>query len=684
MSKPRSAFDITLSTEQRDCLAHWLTNEYNNALAARSALDVEVDYWHQLYEQARTRTQGNLPWPDAADLTSYIACEKADSIHARIMETIFTDPVWTVEGWGASSDRAPFVEEFHQFKVEEERFQSVADKLALIALIEPRGLLEVYESSERRTSRKTIHAKPKMTPEGGIVYDEKGSPQLEQDERGNFIEAKAEESAFTTTIDSHDVVRSGPQYRVLPYRDSLVCPGHARDKEEIWGYAKRIWPRLGDLRMKAKDGIYDADAVAQLTETGDREPDQALQRAGHDVAPQWKQTAEKELWEGLILVDVNSILSTYGVAPIKGLKEGARWYLVTLHLKQSVLLRWNHDDFERSRYVLLNLFPRTDRVTEGFSLIGHKLITTVEEHTAYRNMGADASAMAINRPLMKLQGALWDEEEDPLGPKSVIPVRSPNEITQLQIADVPNSIEMGIQRAERTAERLSGVNDIASGASNDATPTTLGEEQMRTAASETRIKLIVKRFQEAMEDVWQIRHAIWKRTLAESPDGIDAPESVLIGLEGRGVPIEDYMPNGKITAAMLDGSFRGKPYGSVETADLNRQKGNLLQMMQALALAKQTFPLLTPMFATPRAARAIARQILRVFRVPNPQAFLGSPSQDMQAQLQVNMMPLGSTIPAPPPMLGSPAGLGSAPGGPPMASGPMPPMAPPPGGMPVH
>lgn len=682
--KPRSAFDITLADEQRTCLAQWLTNEYNNALAAKSALDVEVDYWHQLYEQARTRTQDNLPWPDAADLTSYIPCEKVDSIHARIMRTVFVNPIWTVEGWGETADRAPFVEEFHQYKAEEERFQSVADKWAQEALIEPRSLLEVYESSERRTARKTIQARPKMTPEGGLMFGEDGQPQLEQDEQGNFIEAKPEEPAFTTTIDSQDTVRTGPQYRVIPYRDSLICPGHARDKDEIWGYAKRIWPRLGDLKLRAKAGIYDEAAVNELTEVGDREADPALQRSGQDVSPQWKQTAEKELWEGLVLVDVNSVLTTYNCQPIRGLREGARWYLVTLHLRSSVLLRWNHDDFERSRYIPLILFPRPGRATEGFSLVGHKLITTTEEHTAYRNMGADASAMAINRPLMKLQGALWDEEEDPLGPKSVIPVRSPNEITQLQVADVPNSIEIGIERAERTAERLAGVNDIASGASNDSAPTTLGEEQMRTAASEVRIELIVKRFQEAMEDVWQVRHAIWKRTLAESPKGIDAPQSVLIGLEGRGVPIEQYMPDGKITAAMLDGPFRGKPYGSVETSDLGRERNNLLGLMQALGIAVQTFPLLAPMFATPGAARAIARQILRVYRVPNPQAFLGSPSQDMQQQMLINQMPPGSTIPALPPMgMGAP-GMAGPPGAPPLPGNapPMPP--PPPGGMPVH
>ena len=687
MAKPAAnAWDVKLSPDQRKTLAGWLKDELDNALSARSSLESDVDYFHQLYEQARTRSQDNLPWPDAADLTSYIACEKVDSIHARIMKTVNVDPVWTVDGWGESADRAPFVEEFHRYKVEEERLQSVLDKWSLGALIEPMTLLEVYESSERRVARKQINVRPQMNDLGGIIYGEKGQPELQQNEDGTYVE-ETDPNAFavTTAVDSADYVRTGPQYRVIPYRDSLILPAQARDKEEIWGYCKRIYPRWGNLKRLAKQGVYDQETVDGLGSIGDREEasNPALERTGQSVSPQnLEETAEKELWEGLILCDVNAVLDTFHQAPIRGVADGPRWYLVTVHLRSGVLLRWNHDDFDRSRYIPLILFPRPDRATEGFSLVGHKLITTIEEHTAYRNMGADASAMAINRPLLKLQGALWDEDEQPMGPKSVITVRSPQELTQLQIADVPGSIELGIDRAERTAERLAGVNDIASGASNDATPVTLGEEQMRTAASEIRIELIVKRFNEAMEDLAQIRHAIWKRCLAENPDGIDAPQSMMVGLEGRGVPIESVMPNGKMTAAMLDGSFRFKPYGSVETADLNRQRAATMSFVQALGLARQIFPLLGPMFATPRAARAMARQLMRVFRVPNPQAFLGSPAEDMQQQVLLNQMPLPPAIPPPPPMLGMmPGAPPMGPGGPPMPPPGMPPIPP---GAPVH
>lgn len=636
-----------------------------------------------LYEQARTRSKKSLPWPDAADLTSHIPCEKVDAIHARLMRTVWVNPVWTVEGWGKAASRAPFVEEFHQWKVEEERLQSVLDKLSLNALIEPRGLIEVYESSERRTARKQIAAAPQITPEGNILFDAQGAAQLAMGAQGAFQPAEENGMAIDAVVDSSDVVRTGPQYRVLPYRDSLILPGHARDKEEIWGYAKRIWPRLLDLKAKAKDGLYDVDAVNSLTDVGDREPNASLDRAKQGIAPQREQTAEKECWEALVLVDVNHVLDARGKPKLagQGAQTGARWYLATIHLRSQTLLRFQHDDFERSRYVPFILFPRPDRATEGYSLIGHKLVTVTEEHTSFRNIAADKSSMSANAPILKMQGALWDEDEQPWGPKAVVTVRDPREITQLIVSDVPASIFTHIERCERTSDRLAGINDIASGQVAQESRT-LGEIQMATEQSFVRMDLVVRRFQEAMEDLAQIRHAIWKRSLAENPDGVDAPESVLVGLEGRGVPIGDFLPDGKITAALLDGSFRFRPHGSVETADPGRMRSDFVGMLQGLPMLMQAFPLLQMMFSTPQAARAMGRQFLRVFRVPNQQAFLGSPSQDMGQQQQLDMLAPTPAIPMPPQMgpgMPGPPGMGGPPG-PPQMGGPQgTPGAPPPG-----
>ena len=190
---PRNPFALKITPEQRKCLALWFSDQIQNALNARSLAESEVDYFHQLYEQARTRTRNSEPWPDAADLTSYLPCEKVDAIVARGMRTIWTEPIWTVEGWGQAADRAPFVEEFHQWKAEEERLQSVLDRLWTISMIEPRGLIEVYEDTTTRTVRKTMHAAIEVDPmTGSVVYDEDGQPLLQTDERGQYVEATDE------------------------------------------------------------------------------------------------------------------------------------------------------------------------------------------------------------------------------------------------------------------------------------------------------------------------------------------------------------------------------------------------------------------------------------------------------------------------------------------------------------
>jgi hypothetical protein len=678
VAKSNDPFDLSsLPEEVTTLLSHRLRQLLEDGLSAKTVQDEEVDYWWQLYEQARTRTGGAAPWPGAADLTSHIGTEAVDSIHARLMAAVWSDPVCTVEGWGEAGDKAPFVEEFHQWKAEEERLQSVLDKLAVISLVEPRGLLEVAEGTEVRTSRREIQAKIQTDPNtGGPMFGEDAEPMLARDERGQLIEAGHDEVSATAVIDETKRVRTGPIYRILPYRDSLILPGHARDESEIFAYAKRFWKRIGDLRAQAEAGIYDPEAITRISANTEVETRAALARSNQVVLATPDNTAQIELWEILILLDIHDLCKMYGVTPPRDpALKGARWYLATIHPNTSQLLRFQHDHFERSRFVMVNLHPRADRVTEGYSLVGHKLITVIEEHTAWRNMAADRAAMAVQAPIKVVQGALWNPTEQPWGPSQTITVRDPREVEAMAVPDVNGAVMAHIEMQERTAQRLSGVNDIASG--QVATENrTLGEIKMATAQSFVRIDLCVRRFQEAIEDLYQIRHAIWKRVLSEQPDGMPTPQSMTSGLEGAGVSIDQFLPQGKIMADTLAGAFRFKPHGSVETADIDRLRNNFVGALQGLAPLLQAFPMLIPKFQTPQAAYAMGRQFLRVFRVPNTQAFLGSPTQDalasqnpLMAMPGMGMMMPGMGMPSPP--------MGTMPP-PPM---PPPPMPPPPGAM---
>jgi hypothetical protein len=680
--KPQDPYAVPLTPDQRQELALFATREFQAAIDAKATTEQEVDYWWMLYEQARVRGR-NTPWPDAADLTSYLAAEKVDAIVARGMKTVWVDPVYSVEAWGSAAARAPFVEEFHQWKVEEERLQNVLDRLWQISLVEPRGLLEVYEGTEYRVVRRQMNAAVQIDPMSGTpVYGEDGQPQLQMGPDGKFVEAQdGQEQMAVTVVDDPQPVRCGPCYRIIPYRDSVILPGHARDQQEIWGYGKRIWKRLPDIQRQSMgpNALYDKEVVEKMTNTGNREPTDALKRAGQDVAPQHDTTAEKEIWELTLLLDLDAIMSSKaGLGKVRGELRGPRWYVLTVHLDQQLLLRVQHDDLDRSRYLPVILFPRADRATEGFSLVGHKLVTIIEEHTAWRNMAADRGSMLVNLPMKRMVGALWDPEEQPMGPKAVIDVRNMDEVQPMEgNPQGMNEAFEHIQMLERNAERVVGVNDIASGSVLQQDKT-LGEVQMATQAAEIRMDLVIRRFQEMMEPLGEIRHAIWKRTLAEKEDGVEPPQSLLSNLEGRGVSIDEYLPEKKITAALLDGAFRFKPRGSVESADKNRQRMDWMNFLKIYPELLQLFaPVLGMSLMGPKACREILRQTLYLFNVPNTQAFLGNFAQDFQQQGMLDAMPIpgmGMGMPG----MGMPGQPPGMPGQPP----PGPPGMPPPGGPP--
>src|SRR5687767_8956884 len=118
----QKAWDVRLSADKKQEFTQWLCRELDNAIASRSVNTLDVRYWWTLYEQGRTR-EATAPWQDAADLTSYLITEKVDALRARILRTVFVDPVYTVEGWGESAGKAPFVEDFHQWALESEGLQ---------------------------------------------------------------------------------------------------------------------------------------------------------------------------------------------------------------------------------------------------------------------------------------------------------------------------------------------------------------------------------------------------------------------------------------------------------------------------------------------------------------------------------------------------------------------------------
>ena len=648
----RQPFEVRLSKDQRDDLAVELSRSLDEALAARSTTDQDVEYFHTLYEQGRTRGK-NRPWADAADLTSYLGTQYVDVLRSQIVRTVMLDPVFVVEGYGQAESKAPFVEEFHSWQLEAEGFQQVFSRAVHLSLIEPRGVIEVYEDTLKRPVRKVINAKLRTAPDGTVLVDEKLEPVLEMGMDGRYVEVLDDLTpSAKVEIDALETVCNGPRERTIAYRDYLQLPGHARDKSEVWGHAKRFYRRVDELQERAKAGQYDKEAVTELGTEDERASDTTL--AGEPIAVAQKDethTAEKELWEVLFLRNLDG--------------KGLRWFVATLHKDKQILLRVQYDDLGRSRFFSLVPFPRPNR-TEGYSYVGHKLITVIEEHTAWRNMLADRAAMQLQAPIMRMQGALWNPDIEPIGPKAIIPFRNPNEVSVLQIPDATGPAVERIRDAERAGERLSGINDASAGVQSED-KRTLGEVQLITEQSQGRSTEAVKNLQETLEEIFQVRHLLWQRALAEMPEGMEAPPSVVQSLEARGINIVEAMPNKRFMATMLAGTFRGKPRGSVEDADLNRKSQDFNQAIIALANMANINPAVMAVLQTPQAAKAMIEAVIRYYRIEDKQAFLGSAASAAMQQVamqQAMARLMGPGLP--------PAGPGQPPPASPPAGGPAP------------
>jgi hypothetical protein len=626
MAVKSSAFDLKNLKKSRwrdwNDLASWLSSELDMAIGARSGRKEEVASSWGFYEQARMRV-GSSPWPDAADLPSPFAPEYTDAVHARVMQTIFVEPVWTVEGFGSSAVKAPIVEEFHQRAQEDARFQGYADEWILRGLIEGVGTLKITESREWRRQQVEKRVAIQLDPMGAPVMGPQG-PMLAYDESGEFVPVEDEQTpSALAQMDEWRPARFGPEFEVIPYPDFFVLPAHARHRQHVWGYCARFyrrWPQLGEW---ADRGWYGKKEVENVGDSNDKAiTNDDVPATGVHVVDQQQNTSQKELYEFTVLLDLDG--------------KGERWWVITLHKESTTILRCKIDD-GMTRYIRWMPFPKPGTVDHGYSLIGNKLISVIEEDTARRNLKADRMALKASQPILRQANALWQPFEQPMGPRSVIDVRSKDEISVLQgIDDVPQSVHIWGEELRSDADRLIGQNDVSFG--NETTEErTLGEVQLRAGYAEVRINVIVKRMQEPMEEAGLVLHEIWKHTLRANAD--QPPQrAMVIGKEATGISIPGYPEQIIVTADILEGVYWFKPRGSVETADLNRQKQDFIGFLQVLPALTQMNPAFAAVLGTVPFAKSMMEQAVRVFRFPDRQSVLGAEGQNVFDIMQQQMM----------------------------------------------
>jgi hypothetical protein len=255
-------------------------------------------------------------------------------------------------------------------------------------LLEDAYIIEVSERIETRRIVEELDAALQLHPEtnGPIFAD--GQPQLQTGPDGEPVQAQDGQPSAKIKRDYTKTKRFGPQYDAISMKDFVFLPGHAKNQQQVFGYAYRTFARVPDLQEKATDGIYDKNAVddSARIETGTNSAIPPTVDTSRPRTP--KRRVEVELMQVSLKRDLDD----------DGREE---WYVLTVHLPTLTCLRCKLDTFVMRvgipRCVPLVLYPRRNSVY-GYSYAYRPLLTSAEEHTSLRNMKADRGALSTNAP----------------------------------------------------------------------------------------------------------------------------------------------------------------------------------------------------------------------------------------------------------------------------------------------
>lgn len=635
-------FDIRLTEAQQRDLSQRLVDEIRTAKQARTTVIADgglIDFAYSIYEQQSQKgiSRDTVRY-GGADLTSPIGTENVDGLAARMAKTTFVEPVWIVEGVGKSAKNAPVVEEYMQWRQESMRLQKTAKKVGVAALVETGSIFEVCEDTEPFIRRETVKAAIAKAEDGTAILDAKtGKPMPAREEDGTPIPCEQEDEGYVEVHrEWQDYRRRGAYVRRRSMKDFLFLPSHAEDEREVWGHATRFWLPLSEIKRREKNGEYtNVPLLGGDTQERQQGPEQDRSGTSVEHTPGY-DNAEKELWKLQLWADLDG--------------KGLTMYVAVVSEIHACILSLKYDWLARFRTIYANPYPCSYSVY-GYSLILTKLLTTIEEHTAWRNMNADRGTLKSNAPMKRLHGAQWDPTIQPFGAGEVIDVGAMDEVMPFDFDDITAQAMQKEQQCVTDAQRIIGMNDVAIGQLS-AERRTLGENEMASQQSFVRTDDPIGNFQEALEELAEVIHAIEVQTLKEMEHGREAPAAVTEAISTR--TGQDF--EGTFTYQMIDGHFRFKPRGSTDGADPNRRRASMVNGLGLLANWAKLIPGVMQRLQQPEMADALMQWWADEFKPRDRGPF-------------VKALP----PPAPPEMPGMP------PGAPPQ--GALPPGAVPPGAM---
>ena len=506
--------------EEEESLVKKLDYEYEQFKQVVGPLHEQVEDNHKLYETERKKEK-EFPWPGAANFSVPLIMSTVDSVHARIVKSVFeVDPLWLAKARTPNAHgNAKKAQWYLDYWADEMDAAGVLDMVILNMLIEGTGILKV-DWVKKTTSIPQAH-----NPTG------------------------------QTTGPQEVVEFEGPSGYHVPLRDFVMIPADAPTIEDAVYTGHRVFLTRHQLESRRDHGIY--FNVGRLLEhrgdsTHDKTPHPSNILAAQAADGPHEETQQYEVIEFYGPYD-------FGDGPVPA--------LMAFNPHHKILLRLEPYPYRygRAPYIDFKIFPRANFFW-GRSVCDI-LKPAQEELTAMHNMRADAIMRTIAPPILRRFGSKYDPETTPWKPGGIIDVNDPAELVEMNLRDVPSSLFAHEQDTLAFVERVTGMSDYFMGRSPSQNRTAT-EVNRVTSEGLARMDVSVSRFQRSMR---RLAWVIWWLLYQYRPyiDMFEAEDqSMMITKQEMGPGPSGLMP------------FEFVPQGMLSDASKDARRQQLLMLMQ--------------------------------------------------------------------------------------------------------
>lgn len=422
---PISNAQIQIPENKVNEISTWLQNEILQAEADRSELDDKILEWQRIYEALPETETRDFPWEGASNIVVPVAATSVDAVFARMMNSLFGGK----ELWIATA-RSP-------------NWQELTKPISKFLNWVGDEVVDMYNVCQRWIL--------------GMIKYGTGVSKTYWDRRIRNVVYRDQSGA---EVHEPVVHYDGPRMSVVPLKDFLVSADAVTTQDIqyctwVGDKSRYTWKELKEL--EASDVFKNVDRIRQHGRAAVSEHEAETQEyTGHEVTdPQ-----DYELYEIWCSYDLSTDESGEGGDGI--LSE----LVVTMEKESGIIVRAVYNFFKHQErpYHILRYMPREDSIY-GIGMC--KMLENIQEEiTSMHRHRLDNATIANTRAWKKRKGTTLGSDE--IFPGAFIEVDEIDDISELQLGDIYQSLLVEEQHTNAIGEKRTGVSDYTMGRESSA------------------------------------------------------------------------------------------------------------------------------------------------------------------------------------------------------------------------